>query len=922
MAGVFAKRYVFPECYLCDMHNCEYFNDDYGRNAIGGGLLRYFLKFLCLSFLCCLLLAGWTSGVKGQPVAKPLEIVKQGNHHLLVDHGNNTLRVWDLEQQKLVWSAEDLATNLVTVDPKGKYIASLRGKKDLVGYDTASGNILWHIEAAAQNKKLSQLQLSSQGRYIIGQYNPVSLKVTPDLLYKVWDSSTGKEVIALQDLMDLQVSRNERFIAVAHRVKNVEYIPLVHGQGAVKVTNETKTPNKFKGLFADSSADSIEIWSLGTGRKITGLSGHGSEIDQLIIGPNSHYVVGFTRLPGSFSIWDSSTGKKITTVQIGSNLTGNLGGRLFSIDHSGTYLSYIAMNSSKARVWRLADGNEYQFVKSSSAGTPLHYIEATKEPEKIVAVGHGEVSTWDMETSSRTSLFQQPYTMGKILLTDEFQSALSCYLHGVAKHDLKTGRQLYTLLGHSKPPVTFTVWQKHPTAPALLTKDQTGRLNLWDLQTGTLLACNALNLHGRQKMPEITMAGNFIVAHNDSQNLIWNIATDTSYQIAAVNGNWTMTEIDKERSKRHNQLVALTKNNIPTTNTKTIAPQQLLTWLSEESNSAERILIVQTLAGMMNNNRDIALIEQLIKQNSHQPQCAELLLLLGEVGTPASASFITPFLRQRDQKISLAAEEALRKIYSNDHIEFLIVMAQHGNTRWQEKAIKELGRSGSDKALGFLIEGLTVDPTPGQINNSHISRKKMAVSLGKIQNERAFNALLKAAASGQRQLQEAAIAGLGASNNPRAYDEIMAILVATKGPSISWQTFLATNQYNRISLLRQTIEAFGDLQSNRATPFLKKMLMLKGKGASFKGMKRDCLTALGKIGSKEAAELLVTEMAESKSWLTKEHKVALLAAKDNINPETLITIINTGSTWSQRHALEVLAEVSPAKVGAIYSGPQ
>jgi len=366
---------------------------------------------------------------------------------------DKVIKVWDVSSWKefvILRGHRDYIYS-VCFSPDGKLLAS--GSRDrtikiwelssgkeiatLIGYEwpmnpmnfSADGRCLF----SESREKMEIWEVSSSNKIITYKTDLISLsemKFFPDRrilavgrgtdkTWKVWESSSGKEIISL--------SRHDYFI------RSVNLSP----DGKYLATQGTPYADS---LYRDSS---VKIWELSSGKEIITFKGYlyrfSPDGKLLAIGGRDKTV----------KVWELSSGKVIST------LTGYIGG--FSPD--GKLLA-IGGRDKTVKVWELSSGKVISTLKGIMFSSLTDSYDVFSPDGKFLITGGGEktIKVWDVSTWKETATLKGHKDVilwvnfspdGRHLASGDFDGTIKIW-------EISSSKAVATLKGHKEFAVIFS----------------------------------------------------------------------------------------------------------------------------------------------------------------------------------------------------------------------------------------------------------------------------------------------------------------------------------------------------------------------------------------------------------------------------------------------------------------------------------
>jgi WD40 repeat protein len=328
----------------------------------------------------------------------------------------------------------------------------------VIGLDDVRQGALQRIAALNQPHALLLWRASRESpaliRTLTGHRGPVtSVQFTPDGRQAL--SGSGDHTLGL---WDLQTGR--------------ELLTFVGHQGAVE--QAVITPDGCHVVSA--SADwTLKLWELESGRECLTLTGHRGSVSTVAVTPDGRFAVSGSS-DGSVRVWDLNRRNHRLFL-------GHLGAvTSVAVSPDGRH-AVSGSADATVRVWELQGGRRQRIMVLSGHEREVTSVAITPDGRHLLSVSNDKtLRTWDLASGLECDcLAGEAGWIVAIELLPDGKSFLSSSRLQVRMHELSSGRELSSLIGHSGRVNSVAV--SADSRYALSGADDL-TLMLWDLKVG------------------------------------------------------------------------------------------------------------------------------------------------------------------------------------------------------------------------------------------------------------------------------------------------------------------------------------------------------------------------------------------------------------------------------------------------------
>ena len=307
------------------------------------------------------------------------------------------------------------------------------------------------------------------------------VSVSLDRTLKVWDLTTGQELLTLE--------------------------------GDSSVNGVAVTPDGKRAVSA-SADHALQVWDLDTGQVLRTLKGHSNSVNGVAVTPDGKQAVSASA-DHSLQVWDLDTGRALRTLEGHSNSVDGV-----AVTPDGKQ-AVSASRDKTLRVWDLDSGSMLRTLEGHAGS--ISCVAVTPDGKSAVSVsGDATVKIWDLDTI-REPRTLEGHTGGitGVSMTPDGRCAVSASWDETLKvWDLGAGHALHELKGHSSAVYAVAVT---PDGKQVVSASRDRTLKVWALGTGCGL-CTPDGHSASVLGVAVTSDGKRAVSASDDQTLkVWDL---------------------------------------------------------------------------------------------------------------------------------------------------------------------------------------------------------------------------------------------------------------------------------------------------------------------------------------------------------------------------------------------------------------
>ncbi len=278
----------------------------------------------------------------------------------------------------------------------------------------------------------------------------------------------------------------------------------------------------------------IKLWDLETGREISTLRGHRSEITALAFADDGKRLASAS-WDKTVILWEADNGKELFTIR---GIDGEVYDTTFSSD--GNLLATSSRDGS-VMVWDVTDALESRTLRGHAS--TVFCVNISPDGTRIASSSEDQtVRIWNAKTRREESVLRghDSYVRGVAFSPDGRQVASAGWDGTVKVWDLNTGQVTRMFRGHEESPREQDSWVScvafHPRGDQLASAGIGPDVKIWDLRTGKLVR-KYLVPH-RIESIAFNLEGTQLAASGESSTIrIWDFDRDQVLPTATFSSN-------------------------------------------------------------------------------------------------------------------------------------------------------------------------------------------------------------------------------------------------------------------------------------------------------------------------------------------------------------------------------------------------
>ena len=387
-------------------------------------------------------LATFTTFTKGEYIASAAlspdgTLIAAGSVYLQFPDLIGRIFLWDVVTHRNIATFQAAMEGVIALafSPDGKTLASGSRDGKVKIYDVETGE---NRSLAGHAAEVRSIVYSPDGTQIasLGEYD--------DSTIKLWNAATGNHIRTMR----------------SHSIRSIAFSPdgtqIASGEG----------PHRQAG-------GRINLWDVGTGRKIATLSGPPSDVWSVAFSPDGTQIVSGW-VDNTITLWDVSSRTAIATLEHThfSTLASSPDHTIFASTSKG----------KKIKLWNVATGRNIHTLE----GHTDRVWDLTFSPDGATLASrarNGEIKLWNVATGQNTHTLEMSTDVVVFLA---FSSDGATLASGARNGEIKlwnvaTGQNTHTLTGHRD-----WIWSLafSPDGETLASGARNEELKLWNVATG------------------------------------------------------------------------------------------------------------------------------------------------------------------------------------------------------------------------------------------------------------------------------------------------------------------------------------------------------------------------------------------------------------------------------------------------------
>nr|XP_006817837.1 PREDICTED: NACHT and WD repeat domain-containing protein 1-like [Saccoglossus kowalevskii] len=412
------------------------------------------------------------------PTGGEPHVVFTSDHNQVI-FGTKSLSVYSLESGECIKtigsSDEDTIVSMVA-SGDGRYLCIVNKKGELK---------IWEINSS---KCIITVDTKHEGAIIcfcLSVDDKFALTGGKDSILKVWDTGNGNCLANLTGhtaaVTCLVIHPDGKQIISGSddsnlKIWNVNKEPGENLVATIKAHSKPITLIKLSAsgeiLISGSKDETLKSWSIVNQTCLQVFNGHQSSISCLCISAGDKYMVSGSK-DDLLKIWELESGKCLNTLEGHSSWISCV-----ALAHNGTAI-ISGSNDKMVKIWKFTD--DAHVLHRERHETQPQAVAITSDGSLAASAAPGDNSRiWNHKTGE--CLYRLPGDAGFMVMTPDNQYVVTdSNAKDVKVWEVKDGKEIYTLKGHTQGIVCLTVTNDSRYA---ISACKDGSIRKWNLQTG------------------------------------------------------------------------------------------------------------------------------------------------------------------------------------------------------------------------------------------------------------------------------------------------------------------------------------------------------------------------------------------------------------------------------------------------------
>ena len=506
---------------------------------------------------------GWGRNIKMWDAASGAELMTFSGHEdnvgsvafspdgkrLVSGSADKTVKLWDVESgtELMTLRGHDNDVWHVTFSPDGKRIASATYGKVIKIWDAIAGVEVTNIQHGGVY--VGGLAFSPDGKYIAsGDFGKIC----------IWDANSGAES------MTIPAAHKSWVMCVAYSPDGKHIVSCGGWDPKIKVwdastgkeimilrgrsqwVNCVSYDSNGRFIISGSQDNTIDVWDANTGDELMTLRGHHGPVRSALFSPNGKKIVSCS-IDKTIKLWDVSTYKERMAIPVGTPRV-----RFYSISFSpdGKWMA-SGSDDYTVKVWDIATTTEVMTLCAHE--NPVLSVAFSPDGKRLVSGSADKtVKLWDVESGTELmTLRGHAKDVWHVTFSPDGKHIASADVEGTIRvWDAITSVEVMKINGHKRLVLSLTY---SPDGAHIISASSDNTIKVWDVATGTEISTIK---GGGDRIRDIAVSHNGkLVASADDQGMVKIYNAVTGSKLMTLSGH-TLTVGSLSFSPDDKQLVS------------------------------------------------------------------------------------------------------------------------------------------------------------------------------------------------------------------------------------------------------------------------------------------------------------------------------------------------------------------------------
>jgi len=487
---------------------------------------------------------------------------------LISGSSDKTLKVWNLKkgEELFTLTGHSSRVNAVAVTPDGERLVSGSSDRTLKVWNLKTGEALFTLNG--HSSKVNAVAVTSDGKWLISG--------SLDKTLKVWNLEAEEDLFPLtgheNSVNTVAITPDGKGListAIMHRFPLRSFIlPLqrklieVEGDEIFKtLLKKNFSLPRMLMSYSSSSEASLKFWNLETREETfpLTLTKHSYSVEAVAVTPDGKRLISVSS-DDTLKVWSLETGEELLHIKLKTKRFNQVWRFIYSIYKTVLLLRNGIRDSVYRCVVFLAFASVLNMIlivvdiifKAIGASPRKKAVAVTPDGKQVISASNsGTLKVWNLETGEELfPLMAHSDSVNAVTVTPDGKQMISSSQDNTLKvwnleaengvftviGNLITGRQLFTLTGHSD---SVNALALTPDGKQVISASDDNTLKVWDLSSREVIATFTGHSNSVNAVAVTPDSKQVISASDDNTLKVWNL--ETGEVIASFTGEYPLS---------------------------------------------------------------------------------------------------------------------------------------------------------------------------------------------------------------------------------------------------------------------------------------------------------------------------------------------------------------------------------------------